>query len=171
MQRQQLVLVPLFGLTLTLGAATWLRLDEWRSELAFWRAAYETTPKTNSLPGNELGNVYYRAGLLEHALRVYRVAAETAADNPFVLGNTAIALSQLGRYAEALALFERLCAEANPGCRLLPEGRARGSERAAFRPRTPAARRSQEARSKRQSAEPESKPRFKSSRRAPTTRP
>ena len=62
-QRRQLVLVPLFGLTLTLGAATWLRLDEWRSELAFWRAAYETTPKTNSLPGNELGNVYYRAGL------------------------------------------------------------------------------------------------------------
>ena len=39
------------------------------------------------------------------------MTAETAADNPFVLGNTAIALSQLGRYAEALALFERLCAE------------------------------------------------------------
>jgi protein O-mannosyl-transferase len=110
-RRRQLFLVPLFGFTLTLGAATWLRLEDWRNELAFWRATYETTPKTNSLPGNELGNVYYRAGLLEHALRVYRVTAETAANNPFVMGNTASALSQLGRYAEALALFERLCVE------------------------------------------------------------
>jgi protein O-mannosyl-transferase len=110
-QRRPLFLVPLLGFTLTLGAATWLRLDEWRNELAFWRATYETTPRTNSLPGNELGNVYYRAGLFEHALRVYRVAAETVADDPYVLGNTASALSQLGRYPEARALFERLCAE------------------------------------------------------------
>jgi tetratricopeptide (TPR) repeat protein len=104
-------LAPVLGLALTLGAATWLHLDVWRNELAFWRAAYETTPKTNSLPGNELGNVYYRAGLFEHALRVYRVTAETVADDPFVLGNTASALSQLGRYEDARALFERLCAE------------------------------------------------------------
>ena len=96
---------------MTLAAATWLRLDEWRNELAFWRATYETTPKTNSLPGNELGNVYYRAGLFEHALRVYRVTAQTVADDPFVLGNTASALSQLGHYDDALELFERLCAE------------------------------------------------------------
>jgi tetratricopeptide (TPR) repeat protein len=110
-QHRPLLLAPLFAFALTLGAATWLRLDEWRNELAFWRATYETTPKTNSLPGNELGNVYYRAGLFEHALRVYRVTAETVADDPFVLGNTASALSQLGRYDDALALFERLCAE------------------------------------------------------------
>jgi len=110
-QRRQLVLAPLLGFTLTLGTATWLRLDEWRDELAFWRAAYATTPKTNSLPGNELGNVYYRAGLFEHALRVYRVTAQTVADDPFVLGNTASALSQLGHYADARTLFEQLCAE------------------------------------------------------------
>jgi tetratricopeptide (TPR) repeat protein len=110
-QRRRLVLAPVLGFALTLAAVTWLRLDEWRNELAFWRAAYETTPKTNSLPGNELGNVYYRAGLFEHALRVYRVTAETVADDPFVLGNTASALSQLGRYEDARALFETLCVE------------------------------------------------------------
>jgi protein O-mannosyl-transferase len=110
-QRRRLVLAPLFGFTLTLGAATWYRLDEWRSELAFWRAAYENTPKTNSLPGNELGNVYYRAGLFEHALRIYRVTAEAVADDPLVLANTASALNQMGRYDDALALFERLCVE------------------------------------------------------------
>jgi tetratricopeptide (TPR) repeat protein len=110
-QRRRLLLAPLCGFTLTLGAATWLRLDEWQSELAFWRSAYETTPKTNSLPGNELGNVYYRAGLFEHALRVYRVTAKTVTDDPFVLANSANALSQIGHYGDALALFERLCAE------------------------------------------------------------
>jgi protein O-mannosyl-transferase len=110
-QSRVLVLAPLAAFTLTLAWATLVRLDEWRSELDFWRSAYETTPKTNPLPGNELGNVYYRAGLFEHALRVYRTTAETVADDPFVLANTASALSQLGHYDEALGLFKQLCAE------------------------------------------------------------
>ena len=110
-QNRTLMFVPLVGLTLTFGWATMQRLDEWRSELGFWRQTYATTPKTNSLPGNELGNVYYRASLFEQALRIYRVTSQTVADDPYVLGNTANALTQLGRYDEALQLFTRLCRE------------------------------------------------------------
>lgn len=110
-QSRPLIFVPLVGLTLTFGWATLQRLDEWRSELGFWRQTYATTPKTNSLPGNELGNVYYRAGMFEQALRIYQVTSQTVAGAPYVSGNTANALTQLGRYDEALQLFTQLCHE------------------------------------------------------------
>jgi tetratricopeptide (TPR) repeat protein len=102
--------LALLGLTLTLGVATVHRLNQWRSELEFWRSTYQAAPKTNALPGNELGNVFYRAGLFEMALRVYQVTAKQAIGDAHVLGNAANSLSQLGRYDEALNALQRLCA-------------------------------------------------------------
>lgn len=90
----------------SLAVATSLRIDDWCSEIRLWSREYAATPESNGLPGNELGNVYYRAGLYEQALAIYRRTADAAQDSGVMArANQANALSQLGQYTEARSII------------------------------------------------------------------
>ncbi|MEB2311398.1 MAG: tetratricopeptide repeat protein [Sorangiineae bacterium] len=95
-----------------LGAGTAERLNDWSSELRLWGKAYRATPKSNGLPANELGNLYFRAGLYPQALASYQSAARRANGRSTIfLSNAARALAQLGRYEAALPVLRKLCEE------------------------------------------------------------
>jgi protein O-mannosyl-transferase len=92
-------------------AATFVRVGDWCSELDLWAKAYRETPKANALPLNELGTLYFRAGLFERAAAIYGRAVPNGVRDPkYVQANHANALDQLGRYDEAAAEIEMLCA-------------------------------------------------------------
>lgn len=100
------------ALALLLGSflvATVVRGRVWGDELELWRQAYHSTPKGNVLPGNELGNVYFRAGLYEEAAALFAHTAERGRHSSTAGGNLGSALSQLGLYAPAQRHLQTLC--------------------------------------------------------------
>lgn len=86
-----------------------VRVGDWSSELRLWAKAYRSTPKTNPIPGNELGNLYYRAGLYSKAAAVFSATAQASPEGIGALANLANAQSQMGHYTEARAILARLC--------------------------------------------------------------
>lgn len=91
--------------------ATSVRIGQWCNELELWTTTYFETPKSASLPGNELANIYYRAGLFEQASKLFSTTAQSAINTSGVVSNYANAQSQLGNYDEARALLSKLCAK------------------------------------------------------------
>ncbi|MGE0325301.1 MAG: tetratricopeptide repeat protein [Polyangiaceae bacterium] len=106
--------VLVLGLTLSFVVATWLRVGDWSSEIQLWSRAYRMTPKTILLPANELGNVYYRAGLFEQAGAIFRKAERDVTRDHLPSMNLASSLAQQGKYVEAQAILV-------PACSKIPE--------------------------------------------------
>ncbi len=98
------------ALVLSLFVATFVRVQDWCSEVQLWARAFRDTPHPNWLPANELGNVYYRAGMFEEAAGVYARAVADATDGELRPGaNLAKARSQLGEYDVAAAWLGLAC--------------------------------------------------------------
>lgn len=94
-------------------AGTVVRNRDYETELAFWWDAVKTTRIENTLPVNELANVYYRErdtemalGLYMRAFRELRGTDKLDRGRVKVLANLSSALSGEGRYNEALAVLE-----------------------------------------------------------------
>jgi hypothetical protein len=97
-------------LVVSFGVATYRRAKLWGDELALWTTTYRETPVSVGLPGNELGNVYYRAGLYAAAAHIYRHTAEhSPARRSQALANWASAMLQIGRYPASDTTLAELC--------------------------------------------------------------
>ncbi|HEX4513202.1 MAG TPA: tetratricopeptide repeat protein, partial [Polyangiaceae bacterium] len=94
------------ALSASLFVATFVRVGDWCDEVELWAKACRTAPRGDALPLNELGNVYFRAGLFERALPIYGRALPNVAASV----NYGSTLDQLGRYDEAVVEVEMLCA-------------------------------------------------------------
>ncbi len=100
------------AVALSFAPATLARVGQWSDEPAFWTAAAEHTPRVNTLPLVELSNVFYRNAQYADALVGYQSALATIRADAHPLpqarelptSNSANALAQLGREAEARAL-------------------------------------------------------------------
>ncbi|MCB9586487.1 MAG: hypothetical protein H6718_13880 [Polyangiaceae bacterium] len=103
--------VLIAGLTLSFVVGTWLRVGDWSSEIALWSRAYRLTPKTQGLPANELGNVYYRAGLFEQAGAIFRKADRDVTREHLPSMNLASSLAQQGQYLEAQGILIPACSK------------------------------------------------------------
>jgi tetratricopeptide (TPR) repeat protein len=95
------------ALLLALGASCAKRVALWSDEISFWVQTYRETPRSNNSAATNLASLYYRVGLYEDALALYRRAVSY--DDPYrrtARYNLALALSRLGRSEEARqALF------------------------------------------------------------------
>jgi tetratricopeptide (TPR) repeat protein len=98
-----------FALVAVLGVSTSRRVGVWSDELEFWAQTYLETPRTNNVAATELGSVYFRAGLFDDALSLFRLALEY--DDPERSSpryNAAICLSRVGQREAAKKLLERV---------------------------------------------------------------
>ncbi len=86
------------------------RVADWSSEVRLWTRAYHQTDRRVPVPGIELGNVYYRAGLYDHAHAIYAATAQDS-QHPIAMGNALNALGQRGGHQEASAGLDALCAK------------------------------------------------------------
>ena len=102
----------------SLVPSAYARVLDWSDEARLWWTAVRHSPPNNGLAHNQLGNVYFRAGAYEEALREYRLSLE--GDERIDLaplrtyaqrGNIANALAKLGRYDEGLKWREKLVAD------------------------------------------------------------
>ncbi|MBX3181428.1 MAG: hypothetical protein KIT72_13870 [Polyangiaceae bacterium] len=121
------------------------RVADWSSEVRLWTRAYHQTDRRVPVPGIELGNVYYRAGLYDHAHAIYAAAARDS-QHPIAVNNALNALGQRGGHQEASAGLDALCVKeqlpktcldaAIAALRLgqLPAARARASQALALAP-------------------------------------
>ncbi|HEY0838839.1 MAG TPA: hypothetical protein VGD74_01500, partial [Vulgatibacter sp.] len=99
------------------ATATYVRTLDWQDELTLWADAAVHAPGGNSLPFVELGIALSRADRPEEALPVLERAEAIDADlskrgigDPNGSGSRearAVALSALGRFDDALSIFER----------------------------------------------------------------
>ncbi len=102
-------LLPLACVAISFAVATHDRLGDWCDEARLWRKAFHQTPRDNPIPSNELGNLYYRAGLFRHAIALYREAERTDRTG-FAAANIASALAQSGAYDTAGPIAREQCA-------------------------------------------------------------
>jgi protein O-mannosyl-transferase len=85
-----------------LFAASMRRVAVWSDEITFWVETYLDTPRDNSSAATNLASLYYRVGMYEDALALYRRALRY--DDPHrrtASYNVGLALSRLGRNEEA----------------------------------------------------------------------
>lgn len=90
------------GFVLALGVACYQRVALWSDEIAFWIQTYLETPRTNNSAATNLASLYYRVGMYEDALAMYR--RSVSYDDPYRRTpryNLALSLSRLGRNEEA----------------------------------------------------------------------
>jgi len=98
------------ALGVTLFVATFLRVGDWCSEIDLWADAYARTPRRNAVPLNELGNVYFRAGLYKQAATIYgRAIPNGVLDPKSAITNHANSIAQEGVYDESARELGALC--------------------------------------------------------------
>jgi protein O-mannosyl-transferase len=86
-----------------LGASSAQRVALWSDEISFWIHAYLETPRSNNAAVTNLAGLYYRVGMYEDALALYRRAITYQDPNRDTARfNMALALSRLGRNQEAI---------------------------------------------------------------------
>jgi protein O-mannosyl-transferase len=96
-----------------LGASSAQRVALWSDEIAFWIQAYLETPRSNNAAATNLASLYYRVGMYEDALVLYRRAMTYQDPNRDTARfNMALSLSRLGRNGEAR---QALAASASSG--------------------------------------------------------
>jgi tetratricopeptide (TPR) repeat protein len=103
-----------FVVLLALVGTTFARSLDWADEVRFWVDAVATTSPKNDLPRNELGNVFYRAGLYQKAIHHYEEALgedlklARPPNTMSLRGNLAHCFQKLGRYDESLTFRRSL---------------------------------------------------------------
>ena len=102
-------LLPFAGVALSFAVATCVRVGDWCDEARLWSKTFHQTPRDNPLPANELGNLYFRAGLFRHAIALYREAEKTGPTG-IAAANIASALAQSGAYDTAGSIAREQCA-------------------------------------------------------------
>ncbi len=129
LERSRAVALLAVGYVVSLAAACFVHVDVWNDELNLWSRAFRDTPAENGLPGTELGNVYYRAGLYLPARSLYQTALDGIDPNQnqalaaILHSNIAKASSQLGQYEEAGRKLQELCATSTIARDCLAAGR------------------------------------------------
>jgi tetratricopeptide (TPR) repeat protein len=129
------------GLIVAFGVATHLRNLDWQDEIRFWRHTLRHGPQESPQPHKELGTLYAWRGDRVLALTHYRRAIELERAlahrfpgkrvDPLLRANTALVLSELGKYENAARMLEQLVREdpSRPAVRLnLAAVYARGLE-------------------------------------------
>lgn len=103
-------LVGLVGVGVALASAPLLHRAVllWGDEVALWRHALATSPTTNHIVRNELGNALSRAGRAQEALPYFQeaVGRSPASRKAAALSNLATTLSALDRVPEAREIME-----------------------------------------------------------------
>ncbi len=97
--------VLLMGLSLYYGGRTWVRNQDWRDEITFYKKAAEATP-TSALMWTDLGIVYHKKGYLDKALESLQKALDIRPNDPviyFAMGNVFI---DQGKNKEAMAALK-----------------------------------------------------------------
>jgi tetratricopeptide (TPR) repeat protein len=95
-------------LTLSFAVATFVRAEAWADEVTLWSSTFRDSPDNQHVACAQLGRLYMRAGLLAHALSLYRGCAVTPSSRFIMLSNGASVLARAGRYREALAALDGL---------------------------------------------------------------
>jgi tetratricopeptide (TPR) repeat protein len=102
----RLVLAAVAALGVAGAARTWIRLPEWRDDLALYASAARVSPRSARIRYN-LGNAYLRGGRHAEAESEYREALAIYPDFGDAMVNLGLALVQRGRPTEALSILER----------------------------------------------------------------
>lgn len=89
---------------------TALRASTWADEASFWVKALQQQGDTNGMAHLELGNVYFRAGLLDEALSLWLNADRINPEDCMAINNVGIGLTSAGQYSEATVVFEEATA-------------------------------------------------------------
>jgi protein O-mannosyl-transferase len=90
------------GFVAALGIFSVQRVALWSDEISFWVQTYLETPRSNNVAATNLASLYYRVGMYEDALVLYRRAIGYEDPNRLIARfNLALSLSRLGRNAEA----------------------------------------------------------------------
>ena len=84
-----------------LGAATFVRVRDYRSVLAVWEDALGKSPNSTTVHNN-LGNAYAFAGQMDRALQEYRASIRINPDHPLAYYNIGFTLVHQNRFAEAV---------------------------------------------------------------------
>jgi tetratricopeptide (TPR) repeat protein len=103
------------------AVATYRRAGDWTDELRLWELAAERSHASDPLPHEELGTVLAWRGRPERALEHFETALRLeiefvrhyprASVGRNLRGNTALVLSEVGRYGEAIPILEQLVRE------------------------------------------------------------
>jgi tetratricopeptide (TPR) repeat protein len=103
------------ALTLALAVSCARRVALWSDEISFWIQTYLETPRSNNSAATNLASLYYRVGMYEDALTLYR--RSVGYDDPHrrtARYNLALSLSRLGRNEEARAALLASAARGRP---------------------------------------------------------
>lgn len=90
------------------GIATFARSNVWADEVALWARAYLDSPGNRNSSTVELGRLYARAGLLDHALTLDSQPPDAVFSRHVLANNTATVLARAGQYREAIAVLRSL---------------------------------------------------------------
>jgi protein O-mannosyl-transferase len=102
------------ALLISCFAASYFRIGDWCSEPQLWLKAYRTTPARNTLPANELANLFYRAGLMDEAAGLFARVVPLEEKDYTARANLANVLAWWGMYEQAGSELKYIC-KRSPG--------------------------------------------------------
>lgn len=90
------------ALALSFAVATYVRSNTWSDEVELWTETYQANPDNQLVSCTELGRLYSRAGLLEHAFSIDAGCHDTSYNRRVLSNNAAKILARSGRFDAAI---------------------------------------------------------------------
>jgi tetratricopeptide (TPR) repeat protein len=90
------------ALALSFAVATFVRTDTWSDEVKLWTETYQANPDNQLISCTELGRLYARVGLLEHAFSIDEGCHDTSYHRRALSNNAAAVLARSGRFDAAI---------------------------------------------------------------------
>lgn len=100
------VLIGGSALAVSFAVATFVRADTWSDEVKLWTETYRANPEDQLLSCIELGRLYARVGLLEHAFSIDEGCHDASHHRRALSNNAAAVLARSGRFESAVREIE-----------------------------------------------------------------
>jgi tetratricopeptide (TPR) repeat protein len=105
--RHRRLLLAGSALAVSFAAATFVRTDTWSDEVKLWTETYQSNPDNQLISCSELGRLYARVGLLEHAFSIDEGCHDTSYNRRSLSNNAAAVLARSGRFDAAIREIAR----------------------------------------------------------------
>lgn len=96
------LLVAGCALAVSFAVASFVRTDTWSDEVKLWTETYQANPDNQLISCTELGRLYARVGLLEHAYSIDEGCHDTSYNRRALSNNAAAVLARSGRFDAAI---------------------------------------------------------------------